>query len=49
MEWKDRAYNRVEFRQGSALEIPYEDEWFDVVWTEHVQPWEWLSRSSDQA
>ena len=29
--------NRVEFLQGSALEIPYEDEWFDVVWTEHVQ------------
>ncbi len=29
--------NRVELRQGSALEIPYEDEWFDVVWTEHVQ------------
>jgi ubiquinone/menaquinone biosynthesis C-methylase UbiE len=29
--------NRVELRQGSALEIPYEDERFDVVWTEHVQ------------
>lgn len=29
--------NRVELRQGSALEIPYEDGWFDVVWTEHVQ------------
>lgn len=29
--------NRVELRQASALEIPYEDEWFDVVWTEHVQ------------
>jgi len=29
--------NCVELRQGSALEIPYEDERFDVVWTEHVQ------------
>ena len=29
--------NRVELRQASALEIPYEDERFDVVWTEHVQ------------
>jgi ubiquinone/menaquinone biosynthesis C-methylase UbiE len=29
--------DRVELRQGSALEIPYEDERFDVVWTEHVQ------------
>ena len=28
---------RVELRQGSALEIPYEDERFDIVWTEHVQ------------
>ena len=27
----------VELRQGSALEIPYEDDRFDVVWTEHVQ------------
>ncbi len=27
----------VELRQGSALEIPYEDEQFDVAWTEHVQ------------
>ena len=27
----------VELRHGSALEIPYEDEWFDIVWTEHVQ------------
>jgi SAM-dependent methyltransferase len=24
-------------RHGSALEIPYEDERFDIVWTEHVQ------------
>ena len=29
--------NRVELRHGSALEIPYEDEKFDIVWTEHVQ------------
>ena len=29
--------NRVELRQGSALDIPYEDERFDLVWTEHVQ------------
>lgn len=27
----------VEFRQGSALEIPFDDGAFDVVWTEHVQ------------
>jgi len=29
--------DRVELRQGSALEIPYEDGRFDIVWTEHVQ------------
>ncbi len=29
--------DRVELCQGSALEIPFEDETFDVVWTEHVQ------------
>ena len=29
--------DRVELRHGSALEIPYEDEMFDIVWTEHVQ------------
>ncbi len=29
--------NRVDLRQGSALDIPYEDGSFDVVWTEHVQ------------
>ena len=29
--------DRVELRHGSALEIPYEDERFDKVWTEHVQ------------
>ena len=29
--------NRVELRHGSALEIPYGDERFDIVWTEHVQ------------
>ena len=27
----------VEFRQASALEIPFERDSFDVVWTEHVQ------------
>jgi len=29
--------DRVELRQGSALEIPYEDDQFDIAWTEHVQ------------
>jgi MPBQ/MSBQ methyltransferase len=29
--------DRVTLRQASALEIPFEDESFDVVWTEHVQ------------
>jgi len=29
--------DRVELRHGSALEVPYEDEKFDIVWTEHVQ------------
>ena len=29
--------DRVELRHGSALKIPYEDERFDIVWTEHVQ------------
>lgn len=29
--------DRVELRHGSALQIPYEDERFDIVWTEHVQ------------
>jgi len=29
--------DRVELRHGSALNIPYEDERFDIVWTEHVQ------------
>lgn len=28
---------RVDFQQASALEIPFEDETFDLVWTEHVQ------------
>jgi SAM-dependent methyltransferase len=28
---------RTSFRQASALELPYEDACFDVVWTEHVQ------------
>ncbi len=28
---------RVEFRQASALELPFGDAEFDVVWTEHVQ------------
>ena len=27
----------VDFRQASALEIPFERDSFDVVWTEHVQ------------
>lgn len=29
--------DRVVLRQASALEIPYEDNSFDIVWTEHVQ------------
>ncbi|MHC4687145.1 MAG: class I SAM-dependent methyltransferase, partial [Planctomycetota bacterium] len=29
--------DRVELRYGSALDIPYGDERFDIVWTQHVQ------------
>ncbi len=29
--------DRVELKQASALEIPYEEDSFDIVWTEHVQ------------
>jgi SAM-dependent methyltransferase len=29
--------DRTSFRQGSVLELPFEDDHFDVVWTEHVQ------------
>ncbi len=29
--------DRVAFRQASALDMPFDDESFDVVWTEHVQ------------
>ena len=29
--------HRVEFRQASALDMPFDDGSFDVVWTEHVQ------------
>jgi MPBQ/MSBQ methyltransferase len=28
--------DRVAFRHGSALELPFEDDEFDVVWTQHV-------------
>jgi SAM-dependent methyltransferase len=28
---------QVEFRQGSALAMPFEDEAFDAVWSEHAQ------------
>ncbi len=29
--------DRVKLRHGSAIEIPYEDGIFDIVWTEHAQ------------
>ena len=29
--------DRVSFRQGSVLELPFDDATFDVAWTEHVQ------------
>ncbi len=29
--------DRVKLSHGSALQIPYEDERFDIAWTEHVQ------------
>ncbi len=29
--------DRTTFRQGSALDLPFPDAHFDVVWTEHVQ------------
>jgi ubiquinone/menaquinone biosynthesis C-methylase UbiE len=29
--------DQVELRRASALEIPYQDESFSIVWTEHVQ------------
>ena len=29
--------DRTVFRQGSALDLPFDDGHFDVVWTEHVQ------------
>jgi ubiquinone/menaquinone biosynthesis C-methylase UbiE len=29
--------DRVELHYGSALDLPYEDEQFDIVWTQHVQ------------
>ena len=29
--------DRVELRCGSALDLPFEDEQFDIVWTQHVQ------------
>lgn len=28
--------HRVDFRQGDATELPFDDQTFDVVWTEHV-------------
>ncbi|MHC5005679.1 MAG: class I SAM-dependent methyltransferase, partial [Planctomycetota bacterium] len=30
-------HERTSFRQGSVLDLPFEDGRFDVVWTEHVQ------------
>jgi ubiquinone/menaquinone biosynthesis C-methylase UbiE len=32
-----RLSDKVAFRQASALEMPFDDGIFDVVWTEHVQ------------
>ena len=32
-----RLSDRVELVCGSALDLPYDDEWFDVVLTQHVQ------------
>ena len=29
--------DRVKLRQGSALDLPYDDASFDIVWTQHVQ------------
>jgi ubiquinone/menaquinone biosynthesis C-methylase UbiE len=29
--------DRVDLHYGSALDLPYEDERFDIVWTQHVQ------------
>ena len=29
--------DRVELHQGSALDLPYEDASFDIVWSQHVQ------------
>ena len=29
--------DRVELRCGSALDLPFDDEQFDIVWTQHVQ------------
>ena len=29
--------NKTEFKTGSAVKLPFTDEAFDVVWTEHVQ------------
>ena len=29
--------DQTEFRQGSALDMPFPDQSFDVAWTEHVQ------------
>ena len=32
-----RLTDKVSFKQGSALKLPFPSEYFDLVWTEHTQ------------